>query len=297
MRVCLALNIPFLFFDLEEDYKRAVVDEVISEYRSGRTPNPDVLCNREIKFGVFWKKAKALGAHFIATGHYARVFKDSSGAFHLLEGVDKEKDQSYFLWTLGRDDLSRILFPIGHLNKGEVRQLARKYNLPVANKKDSQGICFLGSIEMEDFLSQYIEAKPGKVLDVNGGEIGWHKGAPYYTIGERHGFEVVKKDSSSGPFYIVAKDVERNTLTVSDKKDEIVRFSPKRISLKNINWINKPGEVVARVRYRGDRLPIKADGLEVEFKEPVRGLSLGQSIVFYQGEECLGGAIMDKIIS
>ena len=286
MKVCIALDIPFLFFDFEAEYKKGVVDQMLAEYRAGRTPNPDVLCNKEIKFGSFWRKAKLLGADCIATGHY-------------LSG---ENDHSYFLWTLKQEDLKHTLFPVGHLEKSEVREIAKKLNLPVAEKKDSQGICFIGDVSMEEFLSHYIETKPGRVLNADGAMIGTHKGLIHYTIGERHGFEVTQKGSSSGPFYIVAKNMKTNTLIVSDKEEEILDFSPRKILLKDVNWINEPEgkELTARVRYRGEKLPCKLlahnKKLGVEFEKPVRGLSLGQSIVFYVNEECLGGAVMDKIL-
>jgi tRNA-uridine 2-sulfurtransferase len=324
MKAAIALDIPFLFFDMEKEYKQGVVDKMLSEYKAGRTPNPDVLCNREIKFGSFWQKAKEMGADFIATGHYSRVgiknvLSDSaesarstppvgvrdvfSSQLALQEGTDKEKDQSYFLWTLTQEDLSHTLFPVGHLEKRAVRELAKKYNLPVADKKDSQGICFLGDISMEEFLSHYVATKPGRVFNTDGVVIGKHKGLIYYTIGERHGFEVIKKTPESGPFYIVAKDIETNSLVVSDKESEILEFSPTKVQLKDVNWINEPEaeELAARIRYRGEKLPLKLSlsgkRLAVEFAEPVRGLSLGQSIVFYDGENCLGGAVMDKVIS
>jgi len=277
MKVCLALNIPFLFFDFEKEYKQAVVDKMLEEYRAGRTPNPDVLCNREIKFGIFWRKARELGADFIATGHY-------------LSG---EKDQSYFLWTLTDKDSEHIIFPVGYLEKPGVRKLARKFNLPVAEKKDSQGICFIGDVSMEEFLSHYIEAKPGKVLNAKGEEIGTHKGLIHYTIGQRHGFEAF----GSSPYYVLAKNIEENTLIVSDKETEILELSPKKIMIKDLSWRDKPYEnVLAQIRYRGEKFPAKVMGNVVEFAEPVKGLSLGQSIVFYKNNFLLGGAVMDKIL-
>ncbi len=282
MRVCLALDIPFIFLDAEKEYKEQVVEKMLQEYKANRTPNPDVLCNREIKFGIFWQKAKALGADYIATGHY-------------LSG---EKDQSYFLWTLTPEDLSHSLFPVAHLDKSEVRKIAKKYHLPVAEKKDSQGICFLGAVSMSDFLSHYIETKLGEVVDTQGEVIGTHLGLIHYTIGERHGFEVTEKGESSGPFYIVAKDVEKNRLVVSDKEVEIVEYSPKKILVTNLNWQKPvPGKVSAQIRYRGEKLRVEIKDQEVEFEAPVRGLSLGQSIVFYYQGELLGGGIIDKIIS
>jgi len=329
MKVAITLGIPFLFLDLEQEYKKEVVDEMLDEYKKNRTPNPDVLCNREIKFGHFWKFAKGLGADFIATGHYARVAHDSArknalsfsaenarstpadavrDVFSLqnhvlLEGLDREKDQSYFLWTLTQEDLAHTLFPVGHLEKKEVRELAKKFKLPVAEKKDSQGICFMGSVSMEDFLSHFIESKVGKVVDTEGNVIGRHKGLIYYTVGERHGFEVTKKSATSGPFYIVSKDTKKNVLVVSDKESEIVELSPKKIALDKVSWMSVPDvpDLTARVRYRGDKLScklsLKGKRMVVEFAEPVRGLSLGQSIVFYSGESCLGGAVMDKLVS
>lgn len=308
MKVAISLGIPFLSFDFEKEYRQNVVDTMLAEYKAGRTPNPDVLCNKEIKFGLFWQRARELGADFIATGHYARIPSPVLGlskdrAWNLLVGKDKEKDQSYFLWTLTQDDLAHTLFPIGHLEKKKVRALAKKFKLPVAEKKDSQGICFMGAVAMDDFLSHYIEAKPGRVMNPDGDVIGTHKGLIHYTVGERRGFEVRKKNRDSGPFYIVAKDLKNNTLIASDKEAEIIKHSPRKISLKNVNWINEPKSetLMASIRYRGEKLSCHLDihnkSFSVEFTEPVRGLSLGQSIVFYGGETCLGGAIMDKVIS
>ena len=298
MKVALALDIPFLFLDLEKEYKNGVVDKMLAEYKAGRTPNPDVLCNREIKFGHFWQFAKEHGADFIATGHYAQIQKLS-----LYEGKDKEKDQSYFLWTLTQEDLAHIIFPVGSLEKSEVRKLARQFKLPVSEKKDSQGICFMGAVSMEEFLSHFIKVKVGKVLNTKGEVIGTHQGLVYYTIGERHGFEVKKKGASSGPFYIVAKDLKKNILTVSDTESEILSLSPRKVILKDVNLSLHTADagLAARIRYRGEKLPVFINKIRkqwvAEFSEPVRGLSLGQSIVFYDGSTCLGGAIMDKIIS
>ena len=297
MRVAVTLDIPFLFFDFEEEYKKGVVDKMITEYKAGRTPNPDVLCNREVKFGAFWKKAKEMGADYIATGHYW------SG----------EKDQSYFLWTLTKNDLTHTIFPVGNLEKSKVRNLAKKFNLPVSEKKDSQGICFIGDVSMEKFLSHFIDTKSGNVLNTEGEVIGTHKGVILYNIGERHGFEIHKKKSDDGAFYIVSKDLKANTITVSNKEPEIISLSPTKITVKDVNWITQPPNEAlwARIRYRGEKLPINVlssalDTITVEFKKPVRGLSLGQSIVFYLPAEalakagdndiCLGGGVMDKVL-
>lgn len=297
MRVAIALDIPFLFFDFEEEYKKGVVDKMLAEYKTGRTPNPDVLCNKEVKFGAFWKKAQELGADYIATGHYARI-EDGK----LKEGKDKEKDQSYFLWTLAPRDLSHTLFPVGNLEKREVRELAKKFSLPVSEKKDSQGICFIGDVSMEEFLSHYIKTKPGRVLDVNGETIGTHNGAVFYTIGERHGFEVTKKKPEDGAFYVVSKSMGANTITVSNKEPEIILHSPSKVVIKDASWITEPeGPVISgRIRYRGEKIPatlfLEGKKLGVQFERPVRGLSLGQSIVFYDEETCLGGGVMDEVL-
>jgi tRNA-specific 2-thiouridylase len=287
MRVAAKLDIPFIFMDFEDEYKKGVADRMIDEYRKGRTPNPDILCNREIKFGIFWQKAKEMGADFIATGHYA-----TTNGQTLFEGKDKEKDQSYFLWTLTRDDLEHILFPVGHLEKKEVRKLARKYNIPVSDKKDSQGICFLGDVSLEDFLPHFIDIVPGDVLDTEGKVLGHHKGAIYYTLGERHGFDVTIKKPDSKAFYVVSKDMDANTITVSNDTKEIISHSKVEADLENINWINTPiGPLSARIRYRQEKFNVKIEGNKVLFSIPQTAAS-GQSIVFYNMDECIGGGVI-----
>jgi len=236
MRVAAHLDIPFLTFDLKDVYKKKVADYMIREYKTGRTPNPDVMCNKEVKFGAFLKKALALGADFVATGHYARATsikqnfsslpasglrrdKNFSQSTSLLKGKDPFKDQSYFLWTLRQKQLKKILFPIGHLKKTKVRQLAKKFNLPVAPKKDSQGICFLGAVDLKEFLKHYIKEKKGKVLNEEGEEIGYHHGVVFHTLGERHGFMITKKTPTDKAYYIVGKDMKKNILTVSQNRN------------------------------------------------------------------------------
>ncbi|MDB5194257.1 MAG: tRNA (5-methylaminomethyl-2-thiouridylate)-methyltransferase, tRNA-specific 2-thiouridylase [Parcubacteria group bacterium] len=287
MRVAAHLDIPFLFFDFEEEYKKGVAEYMIEEYRKGRTPNPDVMCNRVVKFGAFWKKAKEMGADFIATGHYAQT----DGA-SLKEGMDKEKDQSYFLWMLTQDDLSHTLFPVGHLEKKEVRRLAKQFGLPVSEKKDSQGICFLGDVDIEEFLSHFIDLRKGSVLDTGGEVIGTHNGALLYTLGERHGFEITRKTSDSKPYFVIGKNLERNTITVSDKPAEIALHSPRSMPIKDMNRIHDPlAEAEARIRYRQEKFAVEIHENEVIFEAP-QTAAPGQSIVFYKGVECLGGAIM-----
>ena len=291
MRVAAKLDIPFLFLDFDNEYKENVSDKMIEGYELGQTPNPDILCNREIKFGMFWKKAKALGADFIATGHYAQNKKNK-----LFEGQDKNKDQSYFLWTLTEEDLEHVLFPVGHLNKEEVRVLAKKFNIPVATKKDSQGICFLGDVDLEMFLPHFVDIKPGNVLNVAKEIIGTHKGAIYYTIGERRGFDITKNQSDSKPFYVVSKDMKANTITVSNDKTEIMFLAPLKVGIKDTNIINESkAPTHARIRYRGEKMPITLSKYEVLFEQPQIGLAVGQSIVFYIGDECLGGGIVEKL--
>lgn len=304
MRVAVTLDIPFLFFDFEDKYKKSVADKMISEYEQGRTPNPDILCNREIKFGLFWEKARELGADYIATGHYAQITPPTpsynkggiTGGVRFIEGRDKNKDQSYFLWTLTQDDLSHSLFPIGHLEKNEVRKLADKFNIPVAQKKDSQGICFLGDVDLETFLPHFVSIKPGVVLNTKGEVIGEHKGAIYYTMGERHGFLINQNKPDSKAFYVVDKNMDENTITVSDDEQEIIRLSPTKIRLKDINLINTEiAPTHARIRYRGEKMKINLENNDVLFEFAQRGLSAGQSIVFYHDDECLGGGVVEKL--
>jgi len=342
MRVAAHLDIPFLTFDLEDVYKKEVADYMISEYKNGRTPNPDVMCNKEVKFGAFLKKAISMGADFVATGHYAQVRQDSS-VFELPEGPtpvlrgraqgrknrrvllelskapDSSKDQSYFLWTLKQKQLEKILFPIGHLKKTEVRRLAKKFNLPIAEKKDSQGICFLGDINLREFLKHYIKEKKGKVCNANGEVIGYHDGVFFHTLGTRHGFTITKKGPTDGAYYVVGKDVKKNVLVVAQQKDwknfstfalgdkrtgdrhGSLNFSNLFIELKDVNWISsapvsKAKSYSCQIRYHGEFLPCKIKcstfGVaQVFFTKPVLVAS-GQSCVIYDRDVCLGGGVV-----
>ncbi|MFZ2049185.1 MAG: tRNA 2-thiouridine(34) synthase MnmA [Minisyncoccia bacterium] len=293
MRAAAQLDIPFLFFDFEKEYKKEVADYMVNEYKEGRIPNPDVMCNKEIKFGIFWKKAEELGVNFIATGHYAQNIEGK-----LFESVDKEKDQSYFLWTLTKNDLKHIIFPVGNLNKKEVRRLAEKYKLSVSTKKDSQGICFLGEISLEEFLPHFIQVRPGNVLDTQGNIIGTHKGAIYFTLGERHGFDVTTKGPDNKAYYVVSKNMNDNTITVSNDEKVISELSAKKVLLKEINFNGetKAQNLLARVRYRGEKIQVKFNDDKVEFISRINGVAVGQSLVLYDGDFCVGGGIIDEII-
>jgi len=298
MRVCAKIDIPFVTLDLEKEYKEGVVDYMISEYKAGRTPNPDVMCNRHVKFGGFYDWAMKQGADYVATGHYAQIAHDGSGA-RLVAGNDKNKDQTYFLWTLTGEQLKRTLFPVGNIEKPEVRRLAKKFELPNAEKKDSQGLCFIGKIDLKDFLSRYIEPKKGNVLDEKENIIGTHDGAFFLTAGERHGFTITKKTPNDERYFVIAKDIEKNTVTVSNKNlDGNLPNSRKNVTLTDTNWnqgsIPTGKTFMARSRYREELQEITFTSQnEATFSQPQNTLSSGQSLVVYDGEECLGGGIIE----
>jgi len=309
MRVSAHLDIPFVTLDLSKEYKKDVVDYMIKEYSVGRTPNPDVMCNRYVKFGGFLKWALDNGADFVVTGHYARVqFDKDNHLFKLFAGTDKNKDQSYFLWTLNQEDLEHILFPVGHLTKPEVRKLAQKFGLPNASKKDSQGLCFIGKIDFKDFLSHYVKSEKGNVLNENGETIGTHPGAMFFTKGERHGFIVSEKTTHDKPYFVIDKDIDQNTITVSNK--DLAGTLPqgeKVVTVSNMNWvrgympdINHKSDdypLLARCRYRAPLSKVRIVSVNIsevtfEFQRPQDTLSSGQSLVVYDGEECLGGGVI-----
>ncbi len=295
MRVCAHLNVPFITIDAVEEYKQLVGEYFINEYRAGRTPNPDVMCNREIKFGVFLRYALDHGADYIATGHYAQIKDLGFKKYDLRKGADESKDQSYFLWTLTQQQLGKILFPVGHLDKKEVRRLAEKYNLPTAEKKDSQGVCFLGPIDMKEFLTHYIEKKRGDVLDIEGNIIGHHDGALFFTLGERHGFTIERKTADDSRLYVVARDLDKNTITVSTELSNESIPSKKEIKLTDINWIVQPEadrKYGARIRYQQALQACTISGGVVVFNEPQNTAASGQSIVVYDGDSCVGGGII-----
>lgn len=298
-KVCKRLKIPMESWNFEKQYSKKVLNNFFSEYQAGRTPNPDVMCNKEIKFGLFLKKALALGYDAIATGHYVRLIKNRQGR-HLLAGKDKNKDQSYFLYYLNQDQLARIFFPIGKLTKSEVRQIAKKARLPNAQKPDSQGICFVGKVDLKSFLKKRVKTKPGKIATTDGKIIGQHKGLAFYTIGQRHGINI----GGGKPFYVAAKEKKKNLLVVTNNRKD-PSLLKKRVLAANLNFITgKPLAVMlncqARIRYRqaltACRLKLlKGKRAEVIFSKPVWAPALGQSIVFYQKQECLGGGIIKKV--
>ncbi|MEI7765095.1 MAG: tRNA 2-thiouridine(34) synthase MnmA [bacterium] len=300
MRVCAHLDIPFLTFDFEEVYKKEVADYMIREYKEGRTPNPDVMCNKYVKFGAFLEKSLSMGADYVATGHYS-INKLRITNYELRKGLDSSKDQSYFLWTLKQEQLSKILFPIGHLKKTEVRRLAKKFKLPVAEKKDSQGICFLGAVDLKDFLKHYIKEKKGKVLNRDGEEVGYHGGVVFFTLGERHGFTITKKNSDDTPYYVIDKNIKKNILYVSKDKNSLENnFFSSSFELNNTNWINKfPNmnkEYTAQIRYHGELLHCKINmknktKVEIIFAKPTQ-IASGQSVVIYDGDICIGGGVI-----
>jgi tRNA-specific 2-thiouridylase len=301
-RVAAKLNIPFFLFDVTKEYKKYVLNYFIREYAAGRTPNPDVMCNKEIKFGFVFKKALSLGYDFVASGHYVKKVENQSSPskFILKVARDKNKDQSYFLWTLTQKQLAHLLFPLGNLTKQEVRQLAKKFNLPNWQKKDSQGICFLGKVNLKDFLSRYLKTKKGLIIDIHGNILGEHEGVAYYTIGQRHGMNI---RTGQGPYYVVGKDIKNNKLIVAQAEEEKYYY-PRQILVKHLNWISgvKPKKLFlkARTRYRESLVPVKIrlfskNKCEVTFLKPERAVTPGQSIVFYDNEIMLGGGIIDKI--
>lgn len=305
IRVCAALKIPFVMVDLEKEYKKEIIDYMISEYKTGKTPNPDMMCNKSIKFGAFLKKAESLGADFVATGHYARIKKGKDRKLSLLRGVDQNKDQSYFLAMLNQKQLSKIIFPIGGYTKPEVRKMAVRYKLPTAMRKESQGLCFIGEIDMKDFLKEYIKTKKGKVLDESGLTIGEHDGATFLTIGQRHGFTIFDKNPSAKPHYVVKKDIKSNTVTVSDEPFQD-GFARKNVSLKNVNWCAELPPAALRknkyycvIRYRGERIRCSVNKInsrnntaEIAMSKPQYSITKGQFMAIYKNDECLGGGVI-----
>jgi tRNA-specific 2-thiouridylase len=312
MRVAAQLGIPFRTIYLEEEYKKHVADYMIREYAAGRTPNPDVMCNKYVKFGAFYEAAIGEGADFVATGHYAKSKTVQISRKHevhtvLAKAKDEVKDQTYFLWAMGQEKVFRTIFPIGALTKPEVRQIAESIKLPIFDKKDSQGVCFIGKLDMKEFLGKEIEAKQGIVLDQKGNEVGSHAGAALYTIGERHGFTLFTNTPDMEPHFIIKKDLVNNELTVGLQKDLLAIQSASEIRLSDVllyTHVSAKTKLKARIRHRQELQDVIVEPytdeylhagelvLKVIFKKAQQGVASGQSCVLYDGELCVGGGII-----
>jgi tRNA-specific 2-thiouridylase len=292
-QVAAKLGIPHYIIDLEDDFTRAIITDFCEEYRHGRTPNPCVLCNRNIKFGILWEKSKDLGADFLATGHYARIEKDDNGKFLLKKGQDKRKDQSYFLCQLTQEQLGHTLFPIGSLTKIKVRQMAQEMELPTASRPESQEICFVPDDDYAGFLRDHIrgQIKSGPILDRQGNLLGQHRGIMFYTVGQRKGLRV----TAASPLYVTAIESERNAVIVGTKEQTYAS----ELIADNLNWIaiampEKPIKVKARIRYRhpeADAIvnPLDKTSIYVKFAAPQMAITPGQSVVLYDGDTVIGG--------
>ncbi|GIW69816.1 MAG: tRNA-specific 2-thiouridylase MnmA [Patescibacteria group bacterium] len=297
LQTAAVLDVQFKVLDFQDEYKKKVIDYFYTEYEAGRTPNPDVMCNKEIKFGIFFDWAMKEGFDFVATGHYAGIVQNN-GVYKLLMGADKGKDQSYFLYRLGQKQLEKTLFPLADLTKAEVRKIAKEHNLPSYKRPESMGICFIGEVDIKDFLSKRIKPKKGKVVTFSGEEIGEHDGVWYFTIGQRHGFRLKKYFGE--PLYVLAKNVETNTLTVGCYEEALC----KEFEVSDPSWVsgdpfasNSKVECKVRIRHLGQLIScvcVKTgkDLLKVELSKKAFGVSPGQSAVFYKGKEVLGGGVI-----
>ncbi|HEY7641869.1 MAG TPA: tRNA 2-thiouridine(34) synthase MnmA [Steroidobacteraceae bacterium] len=299
--VCERLDVPLHKVSFAGEYRERVFAYFLDEYRAGRTPNPDVLCNREIKFGVCFDYARRLGAEWVATGHYARV--EHGPTPRLLRGVDAGKDQSYFLHAMPSQALARTLFPIGSLQKAEVRRMARELALPVFDKKDSTGICFIGERPFEEFLAHYLPAQPGAIESAEGRRVGEHRGLMYYTLGQRQGLRIGgRHDASEDAWYVAGKDLQRNVLVVVQGHDHPALFS-RGLTASQLTWVSGAApaadfRATAKVRYRQPDQPclvrvLTSGRCTVEFDSPQRAVTPGQYVVFYRDEECLGGGVIE----
>jgi len=324
-KVAKILKIPFYVFNFEKEFKKRIVNYFLKEHKKGLTPNPCVVCNKEIKFGLLLKKALALDADFVATGHYARIKSSANSEYitnkrinkfensrlirySLIKSKDKEKDQSYFLWMLNQKQLKRILFPIGDYTRSEVEKLAKKFRLPVLSARKSVEICFIKST-VNDFLKKYLKENPGKIITREGKIIGKHQGLWFYTIGQRKGIKL-----PSGPYYVIAKDFKKNLLIVSKNEKDLAK---KELVAKNVNWIlgkmpRLPLKIKAKIRYRHEAVPaiitknlkpttkrnqrfLTGQGIyKLKFTKLQRAITPGQSVVFYRGDELLGGGIIER---
>jgi tRNA-specific 2-thiouridylase len=336
MRICAQLGIPFETVHAEDEYKTHVVDYMIREYAAGRTPNPDIMCNKHVKFGVFFDYARAQGADFVATGHYAMtrervqlaqapetnsdISPMSVDTTHvdMIRSVDENKDQTYFLWAISADQIAHTLFPVGGLLKSEVREIATYAGLHVSQKKDSQGVCFIGKIDMKDFIKQYVTVVPGEVCNMHGEVIGIHDGSLLYTIGERHGFQLHNQSPHTEPHFVIKKDIDANRLYVGTERELLASKSNSEMVLEQVHLNSScafPAELHARFRHRqplqsvtvSENTSTDSEGaqqgvlsgtslrqLHVVCAHPQSGIASGQSCVLYDGEICLGGGIISS---
>ncbi len=299
VRVAEQIGIPYYSVNFEKEYWDKVFTYFLDEYKKGRTPNPDVMCNKEIKFKAFLDYALSIGADYVATGHYAQIRREN-GKVELLRGKDTSKDQSYFLNQLTSDVLEKVMFPLGHLEKAEVRKIAAEHNLATAHKKDSTGICFIGEKDFKAFLSEYLPAQPGEMKTMDGEVKGTHDGLMYYTIGQRHGLGI---GGAGEPWFVVGKDLETNTLYVEQGSNNPYLYSDSLIAT-DVNWINDVPEAfhcTAKFRYRQKDSPVHVEQLEdgsvhVSFETEQRAITPGQAVVFYDGEVCLGGGTIERVM-
>ncbi|CAI2684800.1 tRNA-specific 2-thiouridylase MnmA [Apilactobacillus kunkeei] len=303
-KVASEIGIPYYSVNFEKEYWDRVFTYFLNEYKKGRTPDPDVICNKEIKFRAFLDYALDLGADYIATGHYARLQRDADGHNHLLRGSDDNKDQTYFLSQLSAEQLDRVMFPLGDMPKPKVREIAKEAGLATAEKKDSMGICFIGEKNFKSFLSNYLPATPGKMMTFDGEVKGNHDGLMYYTIGQRKGLGIGGDGKDNRPWFVVGKDLSKNILYVG-KGYENKHLYADYLKASDIFWINDIADrgndfrCTAQFRYRqkdvGVTVHLNDDGksLRVDFDDPARAVTPGQAVVFYDGDECLGSAIID----
>lgn len=306
-KVAAKIGIPYYSVNFEKEYWDRVFTYFLDEYKKDRTPNPDVICNKEIKFKAFIDYANQLGADYVATGHYADLRRDADGHMHLMRAADQNKDQTYFLSQLDHEQLDRVMFPLAKLTKPEVRAIAKEAGLATAEKKDSVGICFIGEKgHFRDFLSTYLPATPGKMMTLDGEVKGEHAGLMYYTIGQRKGLGIGGNGTSNDPWFVIGKDQSKNVLYVGQGYHNEHLYAT-HLNASDIHWVDDIAteygsefHVTAKFRYRqkdtGVTVTIDEDGQEltVKFDDPARAITPGQAVVFYDGEECLGSAIIDE---
>ncbi len=291
LKVAAHLGIPMHTFDFEKEYSEKVMEYFFTEYSEGRTPNPDVMCNKEIKFKLLYQQAVGMGFDYLATGHYAQI-KDGK----LIRSKDEFKDQTYFIYNIQKEQLGKVLFPVGKYKKSEIRLLAKKFNLPNQKRKESMGLCFVGKIRLDEFLHQKIKSKVGNIIDTDGNVIGKHKGIAFYTVGQRQGLGI----GGSAPYYVVRKDLKKNELVVSHNPKD-VQLQVKELQISGVNWINEPKTFPAkcrgRFRHQQDLQDLEINSLgkgvySAEFSKIQTAVASGQSLVLYKGAECLGGGII-----